>query len=461
MRPLQRSRTGPSSEDRSPAETERPPEPSPVVDVLALQRSAGNQSVARLLDPVGAQSKWPWGYGPFPDGDPYYQPPEPPELREWEKLEPIRHYFDKGTDFEAYLQLRPLFLGKFGLETDGPDLAVDRALAYYRDKIVPHTFLGKPAIFVHQNMADALLNAEAALGGARIPIESIYGANIRLVRGSTDVMSDHSWGASIDVNGGTSPMTAGLFPGSRRVELIAAITGTDVTQDFEGAPITTKPKTSDEMFQDALRLEEASDKLKAAFADEESLRDAAFEIANARGAPTGGPDELLGLMYAAGTEDRKDIKEWQRQRAAAPAKKRKNMPQEKRLWDWDPVPADDHSDPAPGRQALAAFVFPVDDGTQSLLWDENVVETTVDVLAGMGRIFEDSFDPKGPDGRVGRSAAFPSDATLAVHGFMSVPPELVAALSGSEHGNLKWLGANSGQTKDYMHFDLRERPSFY
>ena len=93
---------------------------------------------------------------------------------------------------------------------------MDRALAYYRDKIVPFSFLGTKTIFVHLDMVEALLSAEAALGGARIPIKTIHGANIRLVRGSTDVMSDHSWGASIDVNGDTSPMTAGLFPGSRR-----------------------------------------------------------------------------------------------------------------------------------------------------------------------------------------------------------------------------------------------------
>jgi hypothetical protein len=38
---------------------------------------------------------------------------------------------------------------------------------------------------------------------------------------------------------------------------------------------------------------------------------------------------------------------------------------------------------------------------------------------------------------------------------MSVPPEFVAALSGSEASDLPWLGGMWKETKDQMHFELR------
>ena len=78
----------------------------------------------------------------------------------------------------------------------------------------------------------------------------------------------------------------------------------------------------------------------------------------------------------------------------------------------------------------------------------------------MGQIFED-LRSRGAGGRVGQSAAFPSGAALAVHGSSSVPPELVAALSGSDYGNLEWLGSTAGEARECVRFDLRERPSFY
>jgi hypothetical protein len=46
---------------------------------------------------------------------------------------------------------------------------------------------------------------------------------------------------------------------------------------------------------------------------------------------------------------------------------------------------------------------------------------------------------------------------IAAHGFMNLEPELVAALTSSEGGNLVWLGATYG-TKDWMHFQLKSPP---
>jgi hypothetical protein len=51
----------------------------------------------------------------------------------------------------------------------------------------------------------------------------------------------------------------------------------------------------------------------------------------------------------------------------------------------------------------------------------------------------------------------PSLAGVAAHGFMNLMPELVAALTSKEGGNLLWLGSTAG-TKDWMHFELSKAP---
>ena len=198
--------------------------------------------------------------------------------------------------------------------------------------------------------------------------------------------------------------------------MIEAVTGVDVSLDRAGDPMGTRQRTSDELRKEAERLEQASLDLVAAFADEESLAAAAHRVASDRGAPAGGAQELLERIYAAGLGKGSE----------------------------------------PARAGLTEFVFPVDDGDRSRLWDEQVVRSTVDVLVAMGRWYLAKVDEKGkPKDPV---AAFPDDGQLAAHGFMSVPPDVVAALGGKDMADLRWLGTQSGAGKDYMHFELRDEP---
>ncbi len=397
--------------------------PHPAGRVLALQRTAGNHAVGRLLQrqPYGSTGV-PRGPTRFPEMDPWSPPggfnPPPPERDpvevEYEALAPIRAYFEDKT-LAGYRALRPFFLTEFGLDADGSEVAVQRALAYYQS-MVQVTFQGKGPITVHPAMAAALEGAERALCGEQYELRSLFGVNIRFVRGRRGTMSDHSWGASIDINGATSPMTAGLAPGMPRVELIKAITGTDVTRDATGKPMKSIAKSQKEMVQEATRLQEASDELVAAFMDEESVKATAFRIAAERGAPAGGADDLWALIV--------DTME---------------------------------SDPA--IKPLSDFVFPiVDEGDSSRDWDQRLVDVTVKVLVTIGMIWNEIVVAGGRE-EIPTRAAFPSDVQLAVHGFQSVPPEVVGALSGTEGGNLKWLGTTEGAIKDYMHFDLRQRPA--
>ena len=47
-----------------------------------------------------------------------------------------------------------------------------------------------------------------------------------------------------------------------------------------------------------------------------------------------------------------------------------------------------------------------------------------------------------------------SAGQIAHFGFLNLDPKLIAALSGSDGGGLQWLGAQTGGTKDFMHFQL-------
>src|SRR5262249_28923717 len=70
------------------------------------------------------------------------------------------------------------------------------------------------------------------------------------------------------------------------------------------------------------------------------------------------------------------------------------------------------------------------------------------LLIEMHRVFTSSQKQTGgPDSLAG----------VAVHGFMNLMPELVAALTSSQGGNLLWLGS-SPYTKDWMHFELSAQP---
>ncbi len=398
--------------------------------MLRLQGRAGNQVVARLLDPVRR------GPRPFFDEDELWAAPEPQQdpreariAAEWEKLRPVHRFFAEAT-LDFYKQVRTALLNAFGAQRDGDDVAVDRVLAYY-GALVRVGFQGFQ-LWVHADLAARLEIAERRLG-ASYPLQSAYGANIRFNTNNPSVLSDHSYGSAIDINGSTSPNVKDLGPGSQRARMIAAITGVDPSQDASGRTIDTDPRSHDAMLAEARRLALGSDRLRAAFADEESLVNAALSIATQRGAPSGGAEELSPLLFAAAGERGR----W-RYRPVAPAGATEGR--------------DRH------RQALARFLFPTELGDQSRDWPPELVQATVDLLALLARTFRATFTAHG---RVAPTARSPSDAQLALHGFLSVPPEVVAALAGSDAGDLRWLGAMRGGTKDYMHFELRDRPRLY
>jgi hypothetical protein len=466
---------------------------SPTLAILNLQRAAGNAAVARLLEPAGLRTPYApapgtgeappeeWGPAPVvgqpvsgtpdsldptvpvigrpvsgtPDEGPIEKPiPERDDgfdhirlaLRDWPKLKPIHNYFS-APSFETFVDCRVAFLITFGWPAVSEDVAYERAIAYYTGVIRWTTFMGHP-VPVHPDLDQALKAAEKHLGNQSFPLQSLGGCNIRFNVNSPGRLSEHSYGWAIDINGDTSPNVKRLKHGSPRARMIEAITGIDVTEDAEGNVSDTDEQTAEEMLEEAERLQLASERFVAAFEDEVTLAVAGQGIAEERGDPVGTAHEIGTLMFAAGAEN----VDWWRYEPYEPNLPPPRRGKRQRL----------RRDAA--HQELARFIFPVDDGQETLPWDEAVVRSTVDLLAHMARTYKATFvrkTKKNPTGRVRPEARDPSDAQLALHGFMSVPPEVVAALSGSDAGNLRWLGTMSGHTKDYMHFELRHRPKLY
>jgi hypothetical protein len=89
-----------------------------------------------------------------------------------------------------------------------------------------------------------------------------------------------------------------------------------------------------------------------------------------------------------------------------------------------------------------------------------VANKAVDTLVEMWRIYVRSFRRGRTAGgaRVGAETEG-TPGTVAAHGFLNMPSRLVAAMSGSDAGDLQWLGATT--VRDFMHFELKaaQRPS--
>jgi hypothetical protein len=463
--------------------------------VLALQRRVGNRAVARLVVPP--QYGVPFYGQPVPEDGGEYGPPlfglPDPTIREeygpgyrqkpdeeltpeeeWEKLADIRGYFGTPT-LKGYKALRALFLGAFGFPDSSATTALDAALAYYA-QVKPFTFMGRE-VTVHSEMGAALAAAERKLG-REIPLISLGGVCIRLNANNKHALATHSFGTAIDVNADTSPNMGGMGRGGRRADIITETTGIDPRLTAEGKRISTDPQSFDEMLEEAERLKRASDRLVEVFDDEDQVVEIAWRIATDRGDPAGGQEAFRPLMFEAGREEHREVeaelarqkREQERKKAADKAgKKYKQIEAPKDPWSYDPYPSYPGPDdperwppesppdfPKQHRDALAFFVFPTDEGDSTRLWDAAMVTKTVNMIAGMARMSEERLDEGGHP--IPPQAGAPSEPQIAASGFMSVPPEVVAALSGDDAGGLKWLGMMSGGIKDYMHFELRQNP---
>jgi hypothetical protein len=380
--------------------------------------------------------------------------------QEWaQDLDPsVKRYIDGGLN--TYRDLRGGLLASFGALSTGTALAIEKINKYYAGKIAKVTFLGHDE-WVHQSLKDALKRAELRLAEPdRIAIgkeiTSFGGINIRPNTNNPLVLSEHSFGAAIDINPELNPNVP-KFP----VRFIEEVTGVDLlttpegrrkTDAFDLGQILEKLDfgTKDPALLELERLLAASKQLKGIFKDDASLAAGMMAVAGrmTQVPAVVNPAALLTATREAHAEG-KNVR-WMYQDPKL--RLAKNAPEGRK-----------HS-------ALADLVFPPKAGywhpEPAGVWQAK--QHAIELLIQMVDVYERSFNKKGaPElkggvpSRIAPKARAPEGEAalpqLVAHGFVNLPAKLVSALRAPDGGDLRWLGL-SEHTKDFMHFELKKRP---
>jgi hypothetical protein len=382
--------------------------------------------------------------------------------QEWtEDLDPaVQRHINGGLN--TYRDLRGALLASFGALSIGTAAAIEKINKYYAEKIVKVKFLGHEE-WVHQGLKDALERAEHRLAEPdRVAIgkeiTSFEGINIRPNTNNPLYLSEHSFGAAIDINPELNPNVP-KFP----VRFIEEVTGLDLlttpegrrkTDVFDLGEILEKLGfgKKDPALRELERLLAASKQLVGIFKDDASLADGMVAVARRMTQiPTViKPEALLAAAREARAEGTKVRWMYQDPQLKLP----KNAPEGGK------------------HNALADLVFPPRTGYW-LPEPADVWETkhhTVELLIQMVDVYERSFikDKKGasvlkggvPSRILPKARAPEGEAALpqlVAHGFVNLRAKLVSALRAPDGGDLRWLGA-SEHTKDFMHFELKKRP---
>lgn len=329
---------------------------------------------------------------------------------------------------------------EFGGLVDGTRVALARANAYF-GSLVPAAFRNvTTATSVHPQMNAAFARAntfiDARLNDAKIPQadrttmanqirtalgRNTWSANLRENRNAPHRLSDHSFGAAIDIDSSLNPNIAD----SGALGPVQDVTGDDPTDEV------TLARTAAEVESTARELRETSDEYKDAMKDDASLAPVLLRIGN-EGRAAATPSALPALTGTAGADLVSAV--------LTAAKDARATAVRRALWpEGTPAPgttgAKPPPPPAPPAQILAA---------------ERRIQR-------IGDAYRASWANKAQGTRVGASSVG-SKGNVAANGFMNLPPLLVAALAGSDAGNLKWLG--TGQ-EDFMHFELNPRPPLF
>ena len=329
---------------------------------------------------------------------------------------------------------------EFGGLVDGTRVALARAEAYFT-ALQPAAFRNVTTnTSVHPLMnaafarADAHINAR--LNDTNVPqaerttmateirtalSRNTWAANLRENRNAPHRLSDHSFGFAIDIDPNQNPNIGD----SGALAPVEDVTGDDPTDDV------TLNRTAAQVQTTAQELRRISDEYKDAMASDTTLAPVLLRIANeGRAAVT--PTRLPALAAGIGADLVTAVVVADRDQRATAVRRA--------LWpEGTPAPA------APGTRAPAPAAPPAQ------------VANAERRIQRIGDAYRTSFTNRATGARVG-AGSVASKGSVAAHGFMTLPALLVAALAGSDAGNLKWLG--TGQ-HDFMHFELNPRPALF
>jgi hypothetical protein len=263
------------------------------------------------------------------------------------------------------------------------------------------------------------------------------GVEIRANANNAFAMSVHSWGWAIDVDAELNPNFAKGSPQG----IVKVVTGQDIDKGSsgKGRGNFTTGKQYEDVKVEAERLREISQDYTAAFESEDTLKQLMLRYVN--GAlvtnwPTSFADDLLRTAQTAdqaGDDQGRNVAELLKELKEVAATGAVSKGPSTLL------------QPPPSLQDIIESAELARLG-QTLVW--------------LARVYRQSIakpPPVGPPNRVA-SDFEGTPSTIAVHGFMNLDPDLVAALVSS---GLRWLGSVGEGTKDFMHFELVNPPALY
>lgn len=284
---------------------------------------------------------------------------------------------------------------------------------------------------VHPNLKRQLQSAASVLKARKVGsktwlelvevgIGGIGGFNIRENRNKPSELSDHSFGWAIDIDAALNP---NVKPKSFPQTLVQGFTGEDV-YGGTAANAFRSGGTADELLPHARTLRSASDEFKAGFESEAALKTAITGYLSGKGLVIDDTQAtaLFDLLKAGTKKNRfkkKEIEKWLSSAKATTAGTSGATPAAKgstAAASWSDAPK------------IADFLI-------------KAYGTFRGTTTSGGK----KIDP----------AVSGTPYTVAAHGFLNLPAELISALTGSDGGNLQWLGSVKKGTKDFMHFQLK------
>lgn len=380
-------------------------------------------------------------------------------------------------DFAGYVAMRPALLATFGSVAKANEYFATLEKAEFPS--AETSVRGARGTLVHPNLKARLKKAADVLRARKVPgterswmevvegsVGEIGGFNLRENRNNPSQLSDHSFGWAFDLDTELNPnVKARLFPDT----LMKALTGEDVY----GGPAATALRaggTVDELLPHAQKLRGASDAFKGAFAGEATLKAALLAQVKAKGLELDDKQAaaLFALVAATGKRSArvKSIADFLSAAKLGPPKPAEATPA-------GTAATTTAAGAAPATPAAAAVLAPASPVAKAAakgkakaadkpkeptppppppppVWAE---------AAGLAELIVSGFEVlAGSNSGAGRvpASAIGNASTVAAHGFLSLPAELIAALTGSDGGGLEWLGAvKAGRSKDFMHFQLK------
>ncbi|MEV7629976.1 hypothetical protein [Actinoplanes sp. NPDC089786] len=304
----------------------------------------------------------------------------------------------------GWVNVRRTILATFGALEVGPDKAIGRANDFY-DKMVRSELLGVKGSLVHPDMQAALDAATTWIKAQPgVDVEAVKtgmgkpgGFWIRPNRNNPLALSEHSFGFAIDLNASMNP-NIGKKGG---LDAVKDATGVDPgRQEDDGLNAAGVQKV-------AAALHQASADYVATMTEEPKFTARVRQIAD--GVRTA--DKLTGLDDTAAGALSALLREGKK---------------------------------APGADAVLTAAFGPGAETPAR-------KTAVASLLRLSKAWR-AANPA--SGKRPKPATEGTVGSVAANGFLSLQPLLVAGLSGTDAGNLNWLGCSS--VHDYMHFELEK-----